>query len=171
MTKEKIKDKYSAFIADVSEIMGLGKPVDVLRLCAVTDSFFRPLNKRIEELEMTVGTLRTFSNEQTASIERLTKENEKLDLQIDTMLEDCKRCAYRKTSEQLEQAKELLELFVQWNYGCCKEPDYKNLVKQAEQFLKGKNIILEDAQAGNSPFDADEVFNKEMKAYPEEKVK
>ena len=30
---------------------------------------------------------------------------------------------------------------------------------------KAVSIILEDAQAGNSPFDADEVFNKEMKAY------
>lgn len=31
--------------------------------------------KRIEELEMTVGTLRTFSNEQAICIERLEKEN------------------------------------------------------------------------------------------------
>ena len=41
--------------------------------------------------------------------------------------------------------------------------------EQAEQFLNSENIILEDAQAGNSPFNADEVFNKEMEAYPEEK--
>ena len=46
-----------------------------------------------------------------------------------------------------------------------------SLIADAEQFLNGENIILEDAQAGNSPFDADEVFNKEVKAYPEEKVK
>lgn len=39
---------------------------------------------------------------------------------------------------QLTKAKELLELFVQWNYGCCKKPDYKNLVKQAEQFLNSE---------------------------------
>lgn len=37
-----------------------------------------------------------------------------------------------------------------------------------EQFLNDENIILEDAQVGNSPFDADEVFNKEMKAYTDE---
>ena len=38
--------------------------------------------------------------------------------------------------EQLEQAKEIINLFVQWNYGCCDIPDYKDIVKQAEQFLK-----------------------------------
>lgn len=37
---------------------------------------------------------------------------------------------------QLTKAKEIIELFVQWNYGCCEIPDYKDLVKQAEQFLK-----------------------------------
>ena len=37
---------------------------------------------------------------------------------------------------ELTKAKELLELFIQWNYGCCKEPDYKDIVKQAEQFLE-----------------------------------
>ena len=35
-----------------------------------------PRERRIEELEMTVGTLRTFSNEQATCIERLKKENE-----------------------------------------------------------------------------------------------
>ena len=56
---------------------------------------------------------------------------------------------------------------------CCRNYPQENAEKmeQAEQFLKGENIILKDAQAGNSPFDADEVFNKEMKAYPEGKVK
>lgn len=34
------------------------------------------LNERCSELEMTVGTLRTFSNEQATCIERLEKENE-----------------------------------------------------------------------------------------------
>ena len=33
---------------------------------------------------------------------------------------------------------------------------------------KSKSIIKEDIEAGNSPFDADEVFHKEMKAYPDE---
>ena len=46
--------------------------------------------------------------------------------------------------------------------------DYNIQKAEVEQFLNSENIILEDAQVGNSPFDADEVFNKEMKAYPDE---
>ena len=71
--------------------------------------------------------------------------------------------------KRLEQAKKIIKGLL----SCCRNYPQENAekMKQAEQFLKGEDIILEDAQAGNSPFDADEVFNKEMKAYPEEKVK
>lgn len=48
---EEQKEKYSTFITEVSEILGLGKPVDIIKLCATTDLFFRPLEKRIAELE------------------------------------------------------------------------------------------------------------------------
>ena len=41
-----------------------------------------------------------------------------------------------KTKEQLEQATAIIKKFIQWNYGCCNIPDYKEIVKQAEQFLK-----------------------------------
>ena len=70
---------------------------------------------------------------------------------------------------QLEQAKEIIKQLL----SCSRNYPQENAdkIQQAEQFLNGVNIILEDAQNGNSPFDADEVFNKEMKAYPEEKVK
>lgn len=67
-------------------------------------------------------------------------------------------------SDNLAKAKEILKMIV--NYYPCYN---KTIAEQAEQFLKSEDIILEDAQAGNSPFDADEVFNKEMKAYSEEK--
>jgi hypothetical protein len=50
MTKEELKNKYSAFITEISEILGLGKPIDILKLCATTDLFFQPLEKHIEEL-------------------------------------------------------------------------------------------------------------------------
>ena len=39
-------------------------------------------------------------------------------------------------NEQLEQSKEIIKKFIQWNYGCCDIPDYKEIVKQAEQLLK-----------------------------------
>lgn len=46
-----MKNKYIAFITEISEILGLGKPIDILKLCATTDLFFQPLEKRIAELE------------------------------------------------------------------------------------------------------------------------
>jgi exonuclease VII small subunit len=51
MDKDEMKNRYSAFITEISEILGLGKPVDILKLCATTDLFFQPLEKRIAELE------------------------------------------------------------------------------------------------------------------------
>lgn len=75
--------------------------------------------------------------------------------------------------DKLEQSKKIISHLLACGYFDfkCEKVPIEKYVKQAAQFLKGENIILEDAQAGNSPFDADEVFNKEMKAYPEEKVK
>ena len=51
MTDEEMKNKYGDFITKISEILGLGRPVDILKLCATTDLFFQPLEKRIAELE------------------------------------------------------------------------------------------------------------------------
>ena len=68
-------------------------------------------------------------------IEELEKENAELKEHHKSVCESLTN-THRNIREQLTKAKELLELFVQWNYGCCKEPDYKDIVKQAEQFLK-----------------------------------
>lgn len=46
-----MENKSRAFITEISEILGLGKPVDILKLCATTDLFFKPLEERIIELE------------------------------------------------------------------------------------------------------------------------
>ncbi len=50
MTEEQ-KETYSAFASEISEILGLEKPVDVLKLCVVTDRFFRPLQNHIKRLQ------------------------------------------------------------------------------------------------------------------------
>lgn len=50
MTEEQ-KETYSAFASEISEILGLEKPVDVLKLCVVTDRFFKPLQNQIKELQ------------------------------------------------------------------------------------------------------------------------
>ena len=58
MDNEEMKNKYSAFITEVSEILGLGKPVDIIKLCATTDLFFQPLEKRIAELGKEIAELK-----------------------------------------------------------------------------------------------------------------
>ena len=82
---------------------------------------------------------------------------------------------HRSIREQLTKATEIIKkLKTLYFYPVVTKDDVKRqdeILNEAEQFLKGENIILEDVQAGNSPFDADGVFNKEIKAYPEEKVK
>lgn len=72
MNKEEMKNKYSAFITEISEILGLGKPVDILKLCATTDLFFQPLEKRIAELEKKVGMY------QTGMFDEIEKRDKKL---------------------------------------------------------------------------------------------
>ena len=68
--------------------------------------------------------------------------------------------------KRLDHSKELLK-WIEWYFreGSPNLVPYKHKLEEIKQFLKSENVILEDAQAGNSPFDADEVFNKEMKAY------
>lgn len=85
MTKDEMKNKYSAFITEISEILGLGKPVDILKLCATTDLFFQPLEKRIAELE---------------------KENAELEAQIEKMKNWCNCKNYQQCLIELaEQGK------------------------------------------------------------------
>ena len=76
MTKDEMENKSRAFITEISEILGLGKPIDILKLCATTDLFFKPLEERITELE---------------------KENAELKEQIEKMkcCENC--CHYSRT--------------------------------------------------------------------------
>lgn len=118
-------------------------------------------------------------------IEDLEKENAELKTDYEVLscsvgdfgeLQDKLEEEQRKNnglSDNLTKAKEIIKEFVQVEYDDYTNGDYYNelskVLEQAEQFLKGEDIILEDAQVGNSPFDADEVFNKEMKAYLEEK--
>lgn len=111
-----------------------------------------PREKKIEELEESNIALQELVQQREQrglevqedllkEKEVIEKENEKLDKQIDTMLEDCKRCTYRKTSEQLEQAKKLLEKFCSYYmYDCdATRKDYEafeELKKQAGDFIK-----------------------------------
>lgn len=60
MTEEEKKEKYSAFITEVSEILGIGKPGDIIKLCIITDNFFKPYQKRIADLEIENAELKAY---------------------------------------------------------------------------------------------------------------
>ena len=75
MTKEELKHLTSDceyFLNGRGEI-NLHNFVENLRT-----TYIEPKEKRIEELEMTVGTLRNFSNEQATCIEKLETQIEKM---------------------------------------------------------------------------------------------
>lgn len=76
MTKEEMKNKYSAFITKISEILGLRKPIDIIKLCATTDLFFQPLEKRIAELEELHKGMSEAYNEERERTARLEKESQ-----------------------------------------------------------------------------------------------
>lgn len=102
--------------------------------------------KRIAELEMTVGTLRTFSNEQATCIERLERENTELKdynkylrrkRQGGIQKQYNKVAIIKQQKEQLTKAKELLNEFMRITEmveGF--EPDYSELIARAEAFLE-----------------------------------
>ena len=118
MTKDEMKNKYIAFITEISEILGLGKPIDILKLCATTDLFFQPLEKRIAELE---------------------KENAELKGEADDILDNWCRgddpCPHlKKRDEQLTKAKEIIKDLLQ----CLPKENIEGIyeiTEEAEQFI------------------------------------
>lgn len=111
-------------------------------------------------------------NQDNCIFHRLEKENAELKKKIG-IYQKGMYDKIEKRNKKLTKAIEIIREFARLEYADFTNGDYSKelskVLEQAEQFLKGENIILEDAQAGNSPFDADEVFNKKMKAYQEEK--
>ena len=96
MNREDMKNKYSSFITEVSEILGLGKPVDILKLCATTDLFFQPLEKQIEELEAKIKHLTEHLEPQTASalfeqVEEEVRQEQRIK-ELESQIEKMKCC-------------------------------------------------------------------------------
>ena len=124
MTKNEMENKSRVFITEISEILGLGKPIDILKLCATTDLFFKPLEERIVELE----------KENAKLIEQLgdkviQKRKDKADLVWKL------KTANEQKAAQLAKAKilikEMLSILPKENI----EGIYE-IIEEAEQFLK-----------------------------------
>ena len=103
MTDEQ-KEKYANFLNEVSGILGLNKPVDVLRLCAVTDEYFKPIEKRIAELE--------------EENEKLKKRCGKYEMKISKMekgtCDICRETEKDKRIEELEKENAELKARIKW---------------------------------------------------------
>ena len=134
MTEEQ-KEKYANFLDKVSEILGLNKPVDILRLCAVTDEYLRPIEKHITELEKENAELRTTTVALENANKAMSKELDDMTSGGISVLKNVVR-----SKEQLTQAKGLLKKIEKIVYNG--ENEIKRLSKivdilaEAEQFLK-----------------------------------
>ena len=101
MTKDEMKNKSRAFITEISEILGLGKPIDILKLCATTDLFFKPLEERITELEKENAELKEQLGDKV-----MQKRKDKADLVWKL------KTANEQKAVQLAKAKEILRKFL-----------------------------------------------------------
>ena len=122
MTEEQ-KEKYANFLDKVSEILGLNKPVDILRLCAVTDEYLRSIEKRITELEKENAELKSIADFQTSS-------------NMDRYFQ------LKRSKEQLTKAKEVITNLVKFDVSykddeeCQRKNElYDKMWEEAEQFL------------------------------------
>ena len=98
----------------------------------------RQSEKRIEELTSELAKKADTNHSLVEQMADLESENAELNDKLDNWVKcaELRLANWQKYEKQLTKAKELIKLFVQWNYGCCKIPDLKDIVKQAEQFLE-----------------------------------
>ena len=101
MIKDEMENKSRAFITEISEILGLGKPIDILKLCATTDLFFKPLEERIIELEKENAELKEQLGDKI-----MQKRKDKADLVWKL------KTANEQKAVQLTKAKEILRKFL-----------------------------------------------------------
>ena len=101
MTKDEMENKSRAFITEISEILGLGKPIDILKLCATTDLFFKPLEEQITELEKENAELKEQLGDKV-----MQKRKDKADLVWKL------KTANEQKAVQLTKAKEILRKFL-----------------------------------------------------------
>ena len=126
MTEEQ-KEEHTNFLDKISEKLGLNKPVDILRLCAVTDEYLRPIEKHITELEKEYAELKSIADFQTSS-------------NMDRYFQ------LKRSKEQLTKAKDIIrdyKIVVEGDHTTvCSVPEENRCInvlklnEQAEQYLK-----------------------------------
>lgn len=125
MTKDEMENKSRAFISKISEILGLGKPVDILKLCATTDLFFKPLEERIIELEKENAELKEIKE----LFSRLNKEQSEAILELKMRIEEMESSS--KHWDEIHRGSKIMDL------------DTANELKAQKQLVRAKAIIKE----------------------------
>ena len=125
MTKDEMENKSRAFITEISEILGLGKPVDILKLCATTDLFFKPLEERIIELEKENAELKEIKE----LFSRLNKEQSEAILELKMRIEEMESSS--KHWDEIHRGSKIMGL------------DTANELKTQKQLIRAKAIIKE----------------------------
>jgi len=139
--KEEEKEKCSAFITEVSEILGIGKPGDIIKLCIITDNFFKPYQKRIVELERENKLIKSFLYCTERSCNNCGKVNCE---NFQRQRVDC--CGLwvsfkdylKKRDEQLTGAKEIINAFLDFEASAMERGCYiaDDTRRRAEDFIK-----------------------------------
>ena len=124
MTKNEMENKSKVFITEISEILGLGKPIDILKLCATTDLFFKPLEERIVELEKENAKLTEQLGDKV-----IQKRKDKADLVWKLKTANEQKAAQLTKAKEI--IKEMLSILPKENI----EGIYE-ITEEAEQFLK-----------------------------------
>ena len=124
MTKNEMENKSRVFITEISEILGLGKPIDILKLCATTDLFFKPLEERIVELEKENAKLTEQLGDKV-----IQKRKDKADLVWKLKTANEQKAAQLTKAKEI--IKEMLSILPKENI----EGIYE-ITEEAEQFLK-----------------------------------
>ena len=125
MTKDEMENKSRAFITEISEILGLGKPIDILKLCATTNLFFKPLEERITELEKENAELKEQLGDKV-----MQKRKDKADLVWKL------KTANEQKVVQLTKAKEILRKFLDAKSieeTCVAESEAEQLLNEYEE--------------------------------------
>ena len=160
---EELKEQHKVDLRQIQAILNQRSIQNKKLIKANCDLAIEGRDIKIMELEEENKRLLKENSELSARIERVITENAELkeennklldvinnqDVEIADLEKRLKESEHNKKTvvhlsecisdiqdKQLEQAKKIINWFIQWNYGCCDIPDYKDIVKQAEQFLK-----------------------------------
>lgn len=103
------EEKYIEFINIVCEMLGLNKPIDILKVCQITSDFIKPYEMKIKDLEQVNEQLEIDNYNHNANLQRLS---DMLD-EAKKIIKDLLRSArHRCTGEEFFEIRDKAEIFI-----------------------------------------------------------